>query len=79
MLMNDPAQARRPETVTVRVVDYGSVSPLPNDGASTGSAPFPAAVVWPRRLLQPPRPPALIYLDLNHYIYLARAVARFRV
>ena len=47
---------------------------LLNDDASTRSAPFPA-IVWPPRVLQPPRPPALIYLDLNHYIYLARMVA----
>jgi hypothetical protein len=38
------------------------------------SVPLPA-VVWPPRILRPPRPPALIYLDLNHYICLARAVA----
>jgi hypothetical protein len=46
----------------------------PNDGASMARAPLPA-VVWPPRVLRPPRPPALIYLDLNHYIYLARAAA----
>ena len=31
--------------------------------------------MWPPRILRPPRPPALIYLDLNHYICLARTVA----
>lgn len=30
-------------------------------------------LVWPRALLQPPRPPRLVYLDLNHWIYLAQA------
>ena len=30
-------------------------------------------VVWPARLLQPPRPPPLVYLDMNHYINLAKA------
>jgi hypothetical protein len=30
-------------------------------------------LVWPRGLLQPCRPPSLVYLDLNHWIYLAQA------
>lgn len=47
---------------------------LPNVGAPRGNIP-PPEIVWPPRILPPPRPPALIYLDLNHYIYLARAVA----
>ena len=42
--------------------------------ASMGGVRFPA-VVWPPRLLRPPRPPALIYLDLNHFINLARTIA----
>lgn len=29
-------------------------------------------VVWPARLIQPARPPALVYLDMNHYINLAK-------
>lgn len=29
-------------------------------------------VVWPTQLMQPPRPPALVYLDMNHYINLAK-------
>lgn len=29
-------------------------------------------VVWPSGLVQPARPPAVIYLDLNHYINLAK-------
>lgn len=29
-------------------------------------------VVWPARVVQPPRPPALVYLDLNHFINLAK-------
>jgi hypothetical protein len=36
---------------------------------------MPPDIVWPPRILQPSRPPALVYLDLNHYIYLARAAA----
>lgn len=47
---------------------------LPNDGAPGRSVQIPA-IVWPPRILQPPRPPALIYLDLNHYICLARTIA----
>lgn len=31
--------------------------------------------VWPRTLVQPRRPPLLIYLDLNHWISFAKAVA----
>ena len=34
-----------------------------------------ADAVWPARVLQPPRPPALVYLDLNIFINLAK-VAR---
>lgn len=30
-------------------------------------------VLWPLRLIQPARPPALIYLDVNHYINFAKA------
>jgi hypothetical protein len=30
-------------------------------------------LVWPARVTIPTRPPALVYLDLNHYIYLTRA------
>jgi hypothetical protein len=29
-------------------------------------------VVWPARLIQPARPPSLVYLDMNHYINLAK-------
>lgn len=29
-------------------------------------------VLWPARLTQPPRPPWLVYLDMNHYINLAK-------
>jgi hypothetical protein len=32
-------------------------------------------IVWPSRVVQPARPPVLVYLDLNHYIYLARTAA----
>jgi hypothetical protein len=52
----------------------GSMPRFSDDDTSAGSASFPA-IVWPSRVLQPPRPPALIYLDLNHYIYLARVAA----
>lgn len=31
--------------------------------------------IWPTRLRQPERPPQLVYLDLNHWITLARALA----
>jgi hypothetical protein len=47
---------------------------LPN-GEATGMAEAVAEIVWPPRIVQPARPPALVYLDLNHYIYLARAAA----
>ena len=32
-------------------------------------------VVWPSRLSQPSRPPAVVYLDMNHYINLAKPLA----
>jgi len=32
-------------------------------------------IVWPVRVRQPARPPALVYLDLNHYINFARTAA----
>jgi len=31
--------------------------------------------VWPKSLLVPPRPPKLVYLDLNHWIALSKAQA----
>lgn len=31
--------------------------------------------VWPRTLVVPPRPPKLVYLDLNHWISLAKALS----
>jgi hypothetical protein len=39
------------------------------------SAPNARDVVWPPRLIQPERPPAVVYLDLNHYINMAKVVA----
>ena len=33
------------------------------------------ALVWPDRVIRPAAPPALVYLDLNHWIYLTRAEA----
>ena len=36
------------------------------------------AYVWPEKLTQPPRPPQLVYLDLNHWISLAKVAARHR-
>ena len=47
---------------------------LPN-GEATGAAEAVPGIVWPPRVVQPARPPALVYLDLNHYIYLARTAA----
>jgi hypothetical protein len=32
-------------------------------------------VVWPVRLTQPARPPSLVYLDMNHYVNLAKVKA----
>src|SRR5258708_36772381 len=40
-------------------------------GTQASSASFPP-VVWPPRVRRPQRPPALVYLDLNHFICLAR-------
>ena len=36
------------------------------------SYPIREDVVWPARLTQPARPPSLVYLDMNHYINLAK-------
>lgn len=36
------------------------------------------AYVWPQTLRLPPRPPKLVYLDLNHWIALAKALAGHR-
>lgn len=33
-------------------------------------------VVWPAQLIQPARPPKIVYLDLNHWIGLAKAATR---
>jgi len=33
-------------------------------------------VVWPPRLLRAQRPPAIVYLDLNHYINMAKVISR---
>lgn len=33
------------------------------------------SVVWPPRLIRPQRPPAVVYLDLNHYINMAKVIA----
>jgi hypothetical protein len=51
---------------------------LPNGGA-TGVDDAVPEIVWPPRVVQPARPPALIYLDLNHYINLARTAAGLQV
>jgi hypothetical protein len=32
-------------------------------------------VVWPSELALPPRPPAVIYVDLNHFVNMARIIA----
>lgn len=47
---------------------------LPN-GEATGVDDAVPEIVWPPRVVQPVRPPALVYLDLNHYINLARTAA----
>jgi hypothetical protein len=47
---------------------------LPNGEAAGAPAAVPG-IVWPPRVVQPARPPALVYLDLNHYINLARTAA----
>ena len=47
---------------------------LPN-GEVTGVDDAVPEIVWPPRVVQPARPPALVYLDLNHYINLARTAA----
>lgn len=31
--------------------------------------------MWPEKLVQPPRPPQLVYLDLNHWISLAKCIS----
>lgn len=36
------------------------------------------AYTWPRTLLLPPRPPKLVYFDLNHWIGLAKALTGHR-
>lgn len=42
---------------------------LMNDGTERVDVPY----VWPQTLVVPPRPPKLVYLDLNHWIALAKA------
>jgi hypothetical protein len=42
-------------------------------GMTKGSERTDVAYVWPRTLRQPSRPPKLVYLDLNHWITLAKA------
>jgi hypothetical protein len=45
------------------------------NGEATGVGDAVSEIVWPPRVIQPTRPPALVYLDLNHYINLARSAA----
>jgi hypothetical protein len=45
------------------------------DGEATGADDAAPEIVWPPRVIQPARPPILVYLDLNHYINLARTAA----
>jgi hypothetical protein len=40
---------------------------------SEGSKRVDVPYIWPRTLVVPPRPPKLVYLDLNHWISLAKA------
>jgi hypothetical protein len=42
---------------------------------SEGADRTDAGYVWPKTLRLPPRPPKLVYLDLNHWIGLAKALA----
>jgi hypothetical protein len=49
------------------------------DGGATGVDDAVPEIVWPPRVVQPARPPALISLDLNHYINLARTAADLQV
>jgi hypothetical protein len=52
----------------------GKMQKLP-DGEATGVDDTVSEIVWPPRVVQLARPPALVYLDLNHYINLARTAA----
>jgi hypothetical protein len=52
----------------------GKMQKLP-DGEATGVDNAAPEIVWPPRVVQPARPPALVCLDLNHYINLARTAA----
>jgi hypothetical protein len=61
-------------TVHVLRCTLNDVTPVSAADASAGKVSSPA-VLWPPCLLQPQRPPALVYLDLNHYINLARTIA----
>ncbi len=47
---------------------------LMNEGADRVDVRY----VWPRTLVVPPRPPKLVYLDLNQWIALAKALAGHR-
>ena len=42
-----------------------------SDGIKRSDGPY----VWPERLVQPLRPPQLVYLDLNHWISLAKCMS----
>jgi hypothetical protein len=48
-------------------------SDRPAGGGSTGRERSEVAYLWPETLQVPVRPPALVYLDLNHWISLAKA------
>ena len=52
----------------------GKMRKLPN-GEAAGADDAVPEIVWPPRVVQPTPPPALVYLDLNHYINLARTAA----
>jgi hypothetical protein len=56
----------------------GKMQKLPN-GETTGVDDAVPEIVWPPRVIQPGRPPTLVYLDLNHYINLARTAAGLEV
>ena len=42
-----------------------------SDGITRSDGPY----VWPEKLVQSPRPPQLVYLDLNHWISLAKCMS----
>lgn len=48
---------------------------MKNQGPRRGGKVAASPLVWPTTLVPPARPPKLVYLDLNHWIYLSQAAA----